>query len=65
MWKKHRKLISKGFEYERIDSLLGGVHNISRSLVERIASDTQLIIDNVFNFFKTIAGNIISLTYFQ
>lgn len=65
LWKKHRKFISKGFDYERIDSLLGQVHTISKTLVERIAKQEQPIIPNVFNFFKSAAGNIISLVYFQ
>lgn len=65
LWKKHRKFISKGFEYERIDTLLGQVHAISKRLMEKLAEAPQLEMENVFNCFKTAAGNIISLVYFQ
>ena len=65
LWKKHRVLISRGFEYVQVDRLLPRVMNISRTFVQSMQSSNQKEIANVFNFFKQAAGNIISLVYFQ
>jgi cytochrome P450 len=62
-WKKHRRLISKGFDYTLIDELLTIVKIASSKRTEQL-TDGQ-VIGNAFNFFKETAGNIISLVYFQ
>lgn len=41
------------------------MQSISKVLVKRLDGLDKLIIPNVFNFFKSAAGNIISLVYFQ
>lgn len=62
-WKKHRRLISKGFDYGLIDGLLSTVRQVSLKRAETL--ENTEVIGNAFNFFKETAGNIISLIYFQ
>lgn len=62
-WKKHRRVISKGFDYERIDSIVPHIIDCANRRMKTLGNKTT--IKSVINFFKESAGQIIGEVYFD
>lgn len=63
LWKKHRKMVSRGFDYERIESVIPTIMRCSKERLSSLGKVNN--IGNLINFFKETAGQIIGEVYFN
>ena len=62
-WKKHRKLVSKGFAYYQIDSNIPTILKYAKLKSEELKNVDHL--DSLMDFYKGCAGQMISQAYFD
>ena len=61
-WKRHRKIISKGFDYDKIDQLIPVKMGCIEEKIEGMGNSVE--IPSVMDFYKELAGSIMGLAYF-
>ena len=49
-WKKHRKIISKGFDYDKIDMLIPTIISLINDKIKTMGDN--FVIDSIMDFYK-------------